>query len=120
LDSWDAVHNRYNELWENYSKDKAEHAYMLICDVCGLEKINKDQWQALLSKAMDIQDYICNQVYISRKKDYDNPFRKCTYRNDEEMIAAIGTINENKFIVQIKAETNLFKQQVEELLSKMR
>ena len=93
---------------------------MLLCDVCGLAKITQDQWHTLLDKAMDIQDYICNQVYISRKKDYDNPFRKCTYRNDDEMIAAIGTIDENKFIVQIKDETKLFKQQVEELLSKLR
>lgn len=120
LTTWADVHNRYNELWEIYDKDKAEHAYMLLCDVCGLDKITKDQWQTLLVKSMDIQDYICNQVYISRKKDYDNLFRKCTYRNDEEMIAAIGTIDENKFIVQIKDETKLFKQQVEELLSKLR
>ena len=118
--SWTDVHDRYNLLWENYGKDKAEHAYMLLCDVCGLAKITQDQWHTLLDKAMDIQDYICNQVYISRKKDYDNPFRKCTYRNDDEMIAAIGTIDENKFIVQIKDETKLFKQQVEELLSKLR
>ena len=120
LPTWTAVHDRYNKLWEAYGKDKAEHAYMLLCDVCGLDKITKDQWQILLVKSMDIQDYICNQVYISRKKDYDNPFRKCTYRNDDEMIAAIGTIDENKFIVQIKDETKLFKQQVEELLSKLR
>ena len=120
LPTWTAVHDRYNKLWETYGKDKAEHAYMLLCDVYGLEKIAKPQWHTLLDKAMAIQDYICNQVYISRKKDYDNLFRKCTYRNDEEMIAAIGTIDENKFIVQIKDETKLFKQQVEELLSKLR
>ena len=120
LDSWTDIHNRYDDLWNRYDSDKQSHAYLLLCCLLGVEKISYFQWIEVLNKAMDVQDYINNQVYISRKKDYDNPFRKCTYRNDDEMIAAIGTIDENKFIVQIKDETKLFKQQVEELILKLR
>lgn len=120
LDSWTDIHNRYDELWNKYDNDKQSHAYLLLCCLLGVEKLSHSQWIEVLNKAASVQDYINNQVYASRKKDYDNPFRKATYRNDEEMMAAIGTIDENKFIVQIKDETLLFKQQIEELLSKLR
>ena len=120
LNSWTDIHNRYDELWKRYDNDKQSHAYLLLCSLLGVEKLSHSQWIEVLNKAASVQDYINNQVYASRKKDYDNPFRKATYRNDEEMMAAIGTIDENKFIVQIKDETLLFKQQIEELLSKLR
>ena len=45
-----------------------------------------------------IQQYICEQVYLSRKKDYDNIYRQATYRNQAEMEAAIGTIEDNSFV----------------------
>ena len=84
------------------------------------KNVKTQKWRDIFIKAVDIQEYVFSQVYISRKKDYDNPFRKCTYRNDDEMISAIGNIDENKFIVQIKDETILFKQQVDEIISKLR
>jgi hypothetical protein len=74
----------------------------------------------MLDKAIDIQKYVCDQVYISRKKDYDNPFRKCTFRNDDEMIAAIGSIESNKFIVQIQEDTKVFNAKVNDFIAKIR
>ena len=68
-----------------------------MCDVFGVESMTQEEWLLMLDKAIDIQKYVCDQVYISRKKDYDNPFRKCTFRNDDEMIAAIGSIESNLF-----------------------
>lgn len=120
LDSWAAVHARYNALWDRYAKDKAEHAYMLMCDVFGVESMPQEEWLLMLDKAIDIQKYVCDQVYISRKKDYDNPFRKCTFRNDDEMIAAIGSIESNKFIVQIQEDTKVFNAKVNDFMAKIR
>ena len=60
----------------------------------------------------EIQEYIRDQVYISRKKDHDNPFRQATYRNLEEMTAAIGTIEDNSFVKQVRAETKIFEQRI--------
>ena len=64
---------------------------------------------------MTAQEYVCDQVYVTRKKDYDNPFRQATYRNMDEMTAAIGTIDENSFILHVKQETEDFKLQAEEI-----
>jgi hypothetical protein len=57
-------------------------------------------------------------VYISRKKDYDNPYRQATFRNDEEMRAAIGTIDDNSFIVQVRKETVDYKKTIADVIKK--
>jgi hypothetical protein len=66
-----------------------------------------------------VQEYVRDQVYISRKKDFDNPFRKATYRNMEEMTAAIGTIEDNGFVKQVRKETEDFRKAIDELKKKI-
>ena len=50
-----------------------------------------------------------------RKKDHENPFRKATYRNAEEMTAAIGLLEDNSFVKQIRSETETNLKRLEEL-----
>ena len=66
-----------------------------------------------------IQDYICSQVRLTRQKDYENPFRRATYRNEDEMIAAIGTLDDNSFVKQIKAQSEENLSLLEELKSRI-
>lgn len=115
LKTWEDIHNRYDELWAKYSIDKQKHAFATLCKLFGTTNLTKDEWKSALNKAVELQNYVCDQVYISRKKDYDNPFRQATYRNTDEMRAALGTVDENSFIVQVRQETEDFKKQVEEM-----
>lgn len=115
LASWDDIHRRYDEIWEKYTIDKLRHAYLSLCYLLEVDEISKQQWQDLLDKAIGIQQYVCDQVYISRKKDYDNIYRRCTYRNEEEMIASVGLLEENSFIKQVKEETSVFNTEIEAL-----
>ena len=57
-------------------------------------------------------------VYSSRRKDYDNIYRKATFRNPEEMKACIGVIGDNTFIVQVAEETKVFLDRVKKLLKR--
>ncbi|MCK9218873.1 MAG: DUF4954 family protein [Bacteroidales bacterium] len=115
LKTWQDIHNRYDDLWAQYPVDKQKHAFATFCELSGTENLTKTEWNSSLDKAVNIQKFICEQVYISRKKDFDNPFRKATFRNMDEMKAAIGTIDENSFIIQVRQETEDFKIQVEEI-----
>jgi len=112
LTSWPDVHARYNQLWENYPKVKQKHAFSILCTILNTSSPDKNQWLTLLERAYSIQVYIRDQVYASRKKDFDNPFRKITYRNEDEMAAAVGTINDNSFIKQVQKETENFKNSI--------
>jgi hypothetical protein len=115
LASWEEIHERYNTLWTQYPLEKQKHAYASLCTLLGTDTLTHEQWIAALDRAVKIQEYIRDQVYISRKKDYDNLFRQNTYRNMAEMTAAIGTVEENSFIKQVRLETDEFKKHVAEI-----
>jgi hypothetical protein len=115
LKSWKDIHSRYNDLWTKYKTDKQKHAFATLCELSGIENIKKDDWKSALLKTIEIQKYVCDQVYNSRKKDFDNPFRQTTFRNTEEMKAGFGIIDENSFIVQVRKETEEFVVLAEEI-----
>lgn len=119
LNSWQQIHDRYDQLWSDYPLEKQKHAYATLCYILGCEQLSKEQFDETLNKAIKIQEYIRDQVYISRKKDFDNPFRQATYRNLEEMTAAIGTIEENDFVVQVNEETEEFKEKIKNIKNRM-
>ncbi len=107
LNTWTDIHRRYDEIWERYPLEKLRHAFsslrFLYHEKYGT--MTRELWVKLLQKAADVQQFICDQVYISRKKDYDNPFRNATFRNEEEKIAVIGELDEVSFVKQIREET---------------
>jgi len=115
LNSWDEIHERYDALWESYTLAKQRHAFATLSNLYGDEMLGKDQWDSVLERAADIQEIIRERVYTSRKKDFDNPFRRATYRNLEEMTAAIGTVEDNSFVGQVRDETAEFKKRIEEI-----
>ena len=118
LQTWDDIHARYDELWGAYPLEKQKHAYRTLCLLLETDELTQEQWLSALDKTMAIQEYIRDQVYVSRKKDHDNPFRKATYRNTAEMVAAIGTVEDNSFVKLVRDETKKFKAAVEEMKKK--
>ena len=115
LNTWDEIHHRYDELWQNYQQEKLRHSYLSLLYLLQANEITPEVWNETLDKAVEIQQYICNQVYESRKKDYDNPYRNATFRNEEEKFAVIGTIEGTSFVKQIMEETEQFIAHVKEI-----
>ena len=118
LGSWTAIHHRYDRLWARYPLDKQKHALACWADLEGLETPSRADWQQLLKQGAAIQQFIYDQVYITRRKDYDNYFRRSTFRNEEEMEACIGTIDSNTFIIQVKEQTEVFDQRIRQCLKR--
>jgi hypothetical protein len=112
LAGWKEIHDRYNSWWRQYPLEKQKHAFASLCALLETKDLSREQWNAALERAVTIQEFIRDQVYISRKKDYDNTFRQNTFRNTEEMTAAIGTVEDNGFIKQVRNETEEFKKLV--------
>jgi hypothetical protein len=115
LTKWTEIHNRYDTFWERYPLKKQKHAYATLCEILKIDDLTKEHWVSALDKTIEIQEFIRDQVYISRKKDFDNPFRQATYRNMAEMAAAIGNIEDNSFVKQVRDETKDFKKLIEEI-----
>ena len=106
LDSWDDIHSRYNKLWKKYPKDKLLHCYQalrFIYNKC--PSLTKEIFIDALNKGEKIIQYVCDQVYESRKKDYENVIRNSTFRNLAERDAVNGKLDDNSFVKQIRKET---------------
>jgi hypothetical protein len=125
LDSWDAIHQRYDALAREYPSETLDHALAVFRLLIGTEsarvretKSETEQLRRFLTGAVALQELVRDRVHESRRKDYENPFRIATYLSTEEMDAAIGSIDENSFIRQVAAETDAFARQVAEALDR--
>lgn len=105
LNSWKEIHKRYNDIWKRYPHDKLGHAYLSLGYMMRNCDITADEWRKAINAEIRNQEFMCEQVYLSRKKDYDNIYRQATYRNAEEMQAALGTIEDNSFVQQTRVQT---------------
>jgi len=110
LNTWDDIHHRYDELWKDYQREKLRHAYFSLMFLYkdDTDVMTKEMWQENLDQALRIQQYICDQVYESRKKDYDNEIRSATFRNEAEKLAVVGRIDDVSFVKQTRQRTKEF------------
>lgn len=116
LNTWLAIHEEYDRLWDEYPQAKQRHAFATLLDLLGEKKLTRDLWVSALNKAVEIQKYIAEQTYISRKKDYENPFRQTTFETPQEMQAVLGTAEKNSFVKQVRKETNQFEKAVKAVI----
>lgn len=108
LKSWKEIHEEYLKIYSEYEKDKLENAYAVLCKINGVQHIEKDLWNKLLEKAINIRTYIEEQIFYTKNKDYKNRFRDITYRNDKERNAVLGKVEDNSLIIEAKEETKKF------------
>ena len=113
LSTWQAIHEEYDRLWERYPLDKQRHAFATLLDLLAVDSLTPELWAGALQQAIEIQQYVADQTYLTRKKDYDDPFRRSTYDSEEEMKAVLGTAEENSFVKQVRSETEQFARQAE-------
>ena len=112
-DSWKAIHERYDQLWQRYPLDKQRHAMAILLEVLDIDQLTGPAWNDALDEAVAIQRHVCEQTYATRKKDHDNPFRQTTFANPAEMSAVMGTAEDNNFVKQVRRETQEFEQCVD-------
>ncbi len=105
LDSWSAIHNRYNELWQRYPTDKLHHAMEALCCALGTDRMNSTLWLQVVEEGVRIERLMNERVYLSRKKDHDNPYRTSTCSNDAEALAVFGKAEDNAFVKQMARDT---------------
>ncbi|HUS48191.1 MAG TPA: DUF4954 domain-containing protein, partial [Phycisphaerae bacterium] len=112
LDSWQDIHDRYDQFWQKYPLDKQRHALAILLELYGVDRLTAEVWNAALDEAVRIQRYVRDQAYLTRKKDYENPFRRMTFVNAAEMEAVMGSAEDNAFVKQVREEAKEFEQLV--------
>jgi NDP-sugar pyrophosphorylase family protein len=100
--SWQQIHDQYDQWWEDYPLVKATVALQALQRVAQTVQLDADSWAMLISRYLVLCDQNALEVYHSRKKDYEDPFRKVVYRNDEAMEAVLGRPEDASFVQESK------------------
>ena len=119
INTWKEIHHRYTEIWKRYPMDKLRHSYLSLKHMFNVDTMSDEDWVMVLNKGIEIQKYINDQVYETRKKDYGNIFRRATFMSEDEMLAAWGKLDENGFIKQQREETREFIERIQNLKKRL-
>jgi hypothetical protein len=100
IDSWDKVHQFYEEASTTYMTKRKNHALVVLELITEkkLATITNKQLNSWLDSYLEIKTDVTARIEKTRAKDYSNPFRKIVYENEAEMIAVVGDLKDNGFI----------------------
>jgi hypothetical protein len=118
IESWEAIHNAYDDFWAAYPLDKARHAWAVL-KFLRINAANAGGFIGALEHALETRRWITDQVYRSRAKDFQDPFRSITYRNKEEMDQVVGTVEDNFFIILTRKKLAQFEETVNRLKKRL-
>jgi len=89
IDSWEALHKRFDTLDETYPAKRRAHAYGTLCELANTDCLDDATWQHYQQRYADLQRYVDEQIAASRHKDDTNPFRNMTYWDAAEREAVL-------------------------------
>jgi hypothetical protein len=135
IKSWEAIHAGYDTMAAAYDMDRARHAWAVLAHgqstahgtSAGLAETARkhaclakpEDFKAALKKAVRISAWIKEQVYLSRAKDFLDPFRGITYRNKEEMEQVAGRAEDNPFVRLAEENHRRFTERADALKTKL-
>lgn len=110
INSWDEVHEYYNQCQADYGMWKVRYALYLLEQLYSrpIEEFNSLVYQDVIDDVKVVAQDIYNDSVSSREKDYTDYYRNMTYRNQKEMEAVIGSLGDNSFLIQLKKDTAEF------------
>jgi hypothetical protein len=119
--SWSEVHDFYKEQGILYQQQKLYHAIAALKETHGIQikKIPEAVFANMLQKNVLVREWMVNQIHESRVKDYENPFRKMIYENEEEMKKILGGIHDNSFIKHEIESLASYKKTIASILKKL-
>lgn len=121
IESWNILHRRYYDLWQDYPRQRRNHAIFSLLQVEQLSpgELTAETIKTILAKEKEIIGKIEAWTFESREKDYSNEFRKITFRNEKELEAVLGSISNNSFLIDFKKENDYFCTEIDRLISRL-
>ena len=118
MKSWEDIHNFYLIQAEKYSDEKLSHALAALKKVSGFSfsKFKASDLKELLQDSINTKQWMVDNIYNSREKDYTNPFRTMVYENEEEMNKVIGSLDDNPFILQEQEGLKSYKRKASKII----
>jgi hypothetical protein len=117
IQSWEDVHDFYRTNGALYKDQKLQHAYASLMELAKppSNRLSKNYFKQVLDDALITKEWMTENIYTSRAKDYQNYFKKMVYDSEKEMEAVIGKLEDNSFIKQQNEELTSFRKRVKDL-----
>lgn len=117
LKDWEDIHGHYAILAAHYPYWKTQHAFHCLLTAWGIPNTQFDQymWNTFVDEAIATRNWLSDQVYLSRQKDYKNPFRNMVYENEDERDQILGGLEANSFIQEEKIACRDFVEKIKKL-----
>jgi hypothetical protein len=118
--TWNEMHAEYRRLAADYPLAKARHAWAALAWLRAEspgDALDAASLAGALDDYMKLAIRVEEGVYRSRKKDYDNPFRRATFRSDAEAEAVLGSAERNPFVLRTREDLALRRKLAAELRS---
>jgi hypothetical protein len=121
ITAWDQIHTIYGQWFAEYPLDKARHAWAVLAWLRRDNSpfLDKDSFKAELEKALVTRKWITSQVYETRAKDFNDPFRGITYRNKAEMEKVAGNPTDNFFVRHSREDEKAFEKLIKNVIDKL-
>ena len=120
IKSWEEIHKFYQVQGQKYELDKLTHAYTSLLEHLDLK--SKDFTAAffysLLKETITVKEWMFEEIYNTRAKDYKNTFRKMVYNNEAEMVNVLGKIEDNSFINEQRTNVDALKKNINSISKK--
>ncbi|WP_298734099.1 DUF4954 family protein [uncultured Chitinophaga sp.] len=120
INGWAQLHETYKQAGQTYAYDKLQHAIasMLFVQDKTFKDLTPDLFMQNLQQSVATMEKLTDNIYRSREKDYQNPFRKMSYESEAEMETVVGKLDDNTFIKQTVTDLEAYKKQAKTLITK--
>jgi NDP-sugar pyrophosphorylase family protein len=142
LNTWKEMHAEYAVLSAHYARDKARHAWETVRMLPGLRAptslrqgdaaspdgegrgedafmgapLARGDMEFLFRSLSALTHRVEKEVLASRRKDFQNHFRKATSRSEAEMKAVLGTVENNAFVKSTKIAMAAMRDDIDRIL----
>lgn len=117
INNWREVHAFYDEAQTHYTDFKARYAIYVLERLYSrkIDEFTSEIYDDIKKDVIVVSNEMYSSAVSSHEKDFSDKFRRLTYRNEEEMRAVLGTINDCDFLKTLKSDTEKFNEKVEKL-----
>jgi hypothetical protein len=114
---WHAMHAEYGRLSAEYAEDKALHAWATLRWLYGGESSPSALLERALRELIALSERVEAGVFETRAKDFDNRFRKATFRSEAEMLAVAGKPEDNSFVKKTRKDLSELRSHAERFIA---
>ena len=117
INNWNAVHQFYKLCDCAYEQYKVSYALYLLEQLYSrpIEEFSVDLYRNITDDVSIVAYDIYNASLKSREKDYTDYYRSMVYHSEDEMNCVLGPLEDNSFLRQLRADTEVFTKKIREI-----